>query len=166
MASSTNTISSQSMNDVSIDHHDTAAIADINYRFDFARFFEHLVDVSLSFTATSDVPQLWLPAWIPGSYLMREFARNITAVSYQVRDNKTTEEGCKPETHRAQKIDKHTWQLPAVSAGQTVVVTYEVYCYDLSATIWQFYLASISDQWTRAVTSKGKLNCARRIYGR
>ena len=132
MASSTNTISSQSMNDVSIDHHDTAAIADINYRLDFARFFEHLVDVSLSFTATSDTTQLWLPAWIPGSYLMREFARNITAVSYQVRDSKSTEEGCKPETHRAQKIDKHTWQLPAVSAGQTVVVTYEVYCYDLS----------------------------------
>ena len=102
-------------------------MADISYRFDFARFFEHLVDVTLSFAAATDAPELWLPAWIPGSYLMREFARNITAVQYQITD------GDKPsETYRAQKIDKHTWQLPEVRAGQTVTVMYEVYCYDLS----------------------------------
>lgn len=101
--------------------------ADIRYRFDFERFFEHLVDVTLSFTATSDCPQLWLPAWIPGSYLMREFARNITAVQYQVTDGDKLS-----ETYRAQKIDKHTWQLPEAGAGQTVTVAYEVYCYDLS----------------------------------
>ena len=105
----------------------TNVIADISYRFDFARFFEHLVDVTLSFTATTDLPQLWLPAWIPGSYLMREFARNITAVQYQIISDDTPS-----ETYRAQKIDKHTWQLPEVQAGQTVTVTYEVYCYDLS----------------------------------
>ncbi|ERL55471.1 M61 family metallopeptidase [Psychrobacter aquaticus] len=101
--------------------------ADISYRFDFERFFEHLVDVSLTFTAATDAPQLWLPAWIPGSYLMREFARNITAVHYQIT------EGDKPsETYRAQKVDKNTWQLPQSKLGQTVNVAYEVYCYDLS----------------------------------
>ncbi len=101
--------------------------ADIHYRFDFERFFEHLVDVTLTFTATTDAPQLWLPAWIPGSYLMREFARNITAVHYQI-----TNDDKQPETYRAQKTDKNTWQLSQAQAGQTVTVTYEVYCYDLS----------------------------------
>ena len=100
--------------------------ANISYQFDFARFLEHLVDVSLTFTADTDAPSLWLPAWIPGSYLMREFARNITAVHYQIMDDERS------EVYRAIKTDKNTWQLPHVKAGQVVDVSYEVYCYDLS----------------------------------
>lgn len=109
------------------DHHK----ANINYRLNFERFSEHLVDVSLHFTAVNDVPQLWLPAWIPGSYLMREFARNITAVHYQVLDSQIMDDDTH-ETYRAHKIDKNTWQLPKAKAGQAISVHYEVYCYDLS----------------------------------
>ena len=101
--------------------------ADIRYQFNFERFLEHLVDVSLSFTALTASPELWLPAWIPGSYLMREFARNITAVQYRILEGDNAS-----DAYRAQKTDKNTWQLPQVNAGQTVVVNYEVYCYDLS----------------------------------
>ncbi|MBB3106781.1 putative metalloprotease with PDZ domain [Psychrobacter luti] len=100
--------------------------AHISYQFDFARFLEHLVDVALTFTADTDVPNLWLPAWIPGSYLMREFARNITAVHYRIMDDERS------KVYRAIKTDKHTWQLPHAKAGQVVDVSYEVYCYDLS----------------------------------
>ncbi|WP_201587867.1 M61 family metallopeptidase [Psychrobacter jeotgali] len=101
----------------------------IDYKFDFKRFNEHLVDASLSFIATNDAPSLWLPAWIPGSYLMREFARHITAVHYQIIENDNN----KPvESYRAIKLDKNTWQLPYATAGQTLRVEYEVYCYDLS----------------------------------
>ena len=100
--------------------------ANISYQFDFARFLEHLVDVSLTFTAETDAPSLWLPAWIPGSYLMREFARNITAVHYRIMDDEWS------EVYRAIKTDKNTWQLPHAKAGQVVDVSYEVYCYDLS----------------------------------
>ncbi|WP_350561339.1 PDZ domain-containing protein [Psychrobacter sp. CAL346-MNA-CIBAN-0220] len=126
-----------------IENSNTKTTAAINYRLDFARFHEHLVDVSLTFTASTDAPQLWLPAWIPGSYLMREFARHITAVHYQLDDQQRVDEN-KASSHdhqathhhtnkyRAQKIDKHTWQLPQVEAGQTLSVHYEVYCYDLS----------------------------------
>ena len=63
--------------------------APISYQFDFTRFLEHLVDVALTFTADTDAPSLWLPAWIPGSYLMREFARNITTVHYKILDSQT-----------------------------------------------------------------------------
>ena len=100
--------------------------ANISYQFDFARFLEHLVDVSLTFTADTDAPSLWLPAWIPGSYLMREFARNITAVHYRIMDDERS------EVYRAIKTDKNTWQLPHAKAEQVVDVSYEVYCYDLS----------------------------------
>ena len=117
--------------------------ANIFYQFDFSRFLEHLVDVSLTFTADTDAPNLWLPAWIPGSYLMREFARNITTVQYEILDNQTlnnqildsnvTDSDKKTtEQYRAQKTDKNTWQLLQVRAGQTISIHYEVYCYDLS----------------------------------
>ncbi|ALF59993.1 M61 family metallopeptidase [Psychrobacter urativorans] len=106
---------------------------DIHYCLNFERFYEHLIDVTLTFTADSDTPQLWLPAWIPGSYLMREFARHITAVHYQITDNNDKDGDNKDsKSYRAQKIDKHTWQLPEVKTGQAVTVNYEVYCYDLS----------------------------------
>ena len=108
----------------STDAHST----DIHYCLNFERFYEHLIDVTLNFTANSDTPQLWLPAWIPGSYLMREFARHITAVHYQMIDDNNQDS----TSHRAQKIDKHTWQLPEIKTGQAVTVSYEVYCYDLS----------------------------------
>ncbi len=103
----------------------TARLAAISYCLNFDRFNEHLIDVNLTFTASVDSPRLWLPAWIPGSYLLREFARNITAVDYKVHDESS-------KVWRAQKIDKHTWELPAAKAGQIVSVDYEVYCYDLS----------------------------------
>lgn len=103
-------------------------VAKITYQFDFERFYEHLIDVSLTFTADVDSPELWLPAWIPGSYLMREFARNITAVYYQITDDSNKN----ANVQRAIKTDKNTWQLPNIKTGQTVDVHYEVYCYDLS----------------------------------
>ncbi|OLF37022.1 MULTISPECIES: M61 family metallopeptidase [unclassified Psychrobacter] len=107
--------------------------ADISYQLDFDRFFEHLVDVTLNFTADTASPRLWLPAWIPGSYLMREFARNITAVYYRIENEEGKEHSDDSSfKQRAQKIDKNTWQLPQVEAGQLLSVHYEVYCYDLS----------------------------------
>ena len=106
--------------------------AHVFYRFDFARFLEHLVDVALTFTADTDAPSLWLPAWIPGSYLMREFARNITAVHYDILDSQVVSNDKQINTYRAQKTDKNTWQLPEARTGQRIRVHYEVYCYDLS----------------------------------
>jgi predicted metalloprotease with PDZ domain len=108
--------------------------SDISYRLNFERFLEHLIDVTLTFTARTDAPHLWLPAWIPGSYLMREFARHITAVHYQLENADTTKQTDELpiSQYRAHKIDKNTWQLPEIKEGQTLSVSYEVYCYDLS----------------------------------
>lgn len=106
--------------------------AHVFYQFDFARFLEHLVDVALTFTANTDAPSLWLPAWIPGSYLMREFARNITAVHYEILDSQGVSNDKQINKYRAQKTDKNTWQLPEARAAQRIRLHYEVYCYDLS----------------------------------
>lgn len=90
-----------------------------HYQFDFTRFREHLVDVTLTFTAHEPNPVLWLPAWIAGSYLIREFSRHITAVS------------ATSHNQRLKKLDKNHWQITA-NQGEKITVQYEVYAYDLS----------------------------------
>ena len=61
-----------------------------------------------------------LPAWIPGSYMIREFARHVVSVR--------ATRGGKPIT--IDKIDKHTW-LAAPGVG-AITVTIEVYAFDTS----------------------------------
>lgn len=93
----------------------------IHYQFSFTRFREHLIDVTLQFTAEQDNPILWLPSWIAGSYLIREFSRHITFASATIKDT----------TQRLRKLNKNHWQLTA-NRGDQVTVNYEVYAYDLS----------------------------------
>ena len=63
-----------------------------------------------------------LPAWIPGSYLIRDFARNIVSIR--------AEADGKPVTLR--KLDKHTWQAAAQKHPTALTVVIEVYAWDLS----------------------------------
>ena len=61
-----------------------------------------------------------LPAWIPGSYLIREFAKHVVALTAQIDGRALAVE----------KIDKSTWRCAA--ADGVLVVQYEVYAFDLS----------------------------------
>ncbi len=64
-----------------------------------------------------------LPTWIPGSYLIREFARNIVTIK-AVADGKPVS---------ITKTDKATWQCaPLPATARVLAVTYEVYAWDLS----------------------------------
>lgn len=93
----------------------------INYTIDFSEFNRHTAHISLEFVATKNMSILWLPTWIAGSYLIREFAKNIANVIYY--ENNTP--------IRAKKLSKNSWQIPA-KIGQKVRVEYTVYCFDLS----------------------------------
>ena len=63
---------------------------------------------------------LSLPAWIPGSYMIREFSRHIVQMSATSDSKRVT----------LKKLDKHTWQAARCKAALQVV--YEVYAWDLS----------------------------------
>lgn len=81
----------------------------------------HLFEV----TVTVPVPALdgqtfMLPAWIPGSYMIREFARNVVQIRAEAGGRAVPLE----------KRDKHTWCAGRCDAPLTV--TYEVYSWDLS----------------------------------
>ena len=81
------------------------------------------------FTVTCRVPhpdpagqRFALPAWIPGSYLIRDFARHIVAI-------RAESEG-KPVP--LNKLDKHTWQARPLAVGRPLSVTCEIHAWDLS----------------------------------
>jgi len=61
-----------------------------------------------------------LAAWIPGSYLIRDFARHITEISAYSKDNQV----------RLVQQDKQTWRADPVSG--TLRLLYQVYAWDLS----------------------------------
>jgi predicted metalloprotease with PDZ domain len=63
-----------------------------------------------------------LPVWAPGSYLVREFAKNIEAF--------TATDG-KGKFLRSEKIDKNTWRVYS-NQSNSVQVSYKVYAYELT----------------------------------
>ncbi len=94
------------------------------YRLAFEHYGQHLIDVTLRFQAQPE-QQVWLPVWIPGSYLLREFARHLSRIS-AVAD---PDGAATPLL--VEKINKNTWQL-ACHEPTWVELRYQVYAFDLS----------------------------------
>jgi predicted metalloprotease with PDZ domain len=82
----------------------------------------HLFEVTMTVVDPDPAGQRFmLPVWIPGSYMVREFARNIVTL------RAVNDAGRKV---RVEKIDKHTWQAAPVKGELTL--RYEVYAWDMS----------------------------------
>ncbi|AOA58070.1 M61 family metallopeptidase [Acinetobacter larvae] len=93
----------------------------LHYQIEFDDYHQHLIHVTMRFLA-NPTQVLWLPTWIPGSYLIREFAKHIESV--QAFD----------EAGRILKIDKfekNKWRLYNTD-HELITVEYDVYAYDLS----------------------------------
>ncbi len=93
----------------------------INYSIIPKDLSAHLFAVSVTVDAPDAEGQVFaLPAWIPGSYMIREFARSIV----QIR----AESGGKPVA--LEKLNKDTWI--ASPCKDALTLHYEVYGWDLS----------------------------------
>lgn len=76
-----------------------------------------------------------LPAWIPGSYMIREFARHIVRIEARTpAKGRAASAGAAAGSPVALvKLDKHTWQAAPVEPGAgPLTLSYEVYAWDLS----------------------------------
>ncbi|MFN7094814.1 MAG: M61 family metallopeptidase, partial [Burkholderiales bacterium] len=80
----------------------------------------HTYHIILTFLANHSEHELKLPAWIPGSYMIREFSKNIL--------NLTARQNTLPI--RCQQINKNTWQLTDLVKQQLVEIEYTVYAYE------------------------------------
>lgn len=93
----------------------------VEYRVSLSSLQSHLFEVECTIPHPAPEGQaVSLPAWIPGSYMIRDFARNIVSISASSNG--------KPV--RIDKADKHTW-ICAPCKGELVLV-YTVYAFDLS----------------------------------
>ena len=93
----------------------------INYTIVPKDLSAHLFEISLAVKVPDPAGQIFsLPAWIPGSYMIREFARNIVQISAESKGKKV----------KLKKLDKHTWQ--AAPCDGALTLRYQVYAWDLS----------------------------------
>ncbi|MBM3398208.1 MAG: M61 family metallopeptidase, partial [Betaproteobacteria bacterium] len=98
----------------------------LHYRVEAAHLHAHLFRVVLTIAQPADIQTVSLPVWIPGSYLVREFSKNLQHLkAHQGRRSL-------PITQQ----DKCTWTI-STKAGQPLVLSYEVYAFDNSVrTAW------------------------------
>ncbi len=93
----------------------------ITYRIDVADAHAHLFRVTLTVPKPAAEQRLSLPVWIPGSYLVREFARHLSGM----RAVQGTRE------LPLQQLDKATWLARCAGRG-SLRVSYLVYAFDTS----------------------------------
>jgi predicted metalloprotease with PDZ domain len=98
----------------------------IHYRVEVADLQAHLFAVTLTIAEPAAQQVLRLPVWIPGSYLVREFAKHL--------QNLSARQGRRSVA--LQQLDKASWRVDC-AAGQPLVVQYAVYANDPSVrTAW------------------------------
>ncbi|HMW51988.1 MAG TPA: PDZ domain-containing protein [Rhodocyclaceae bacterium] len=96
--------------------------APVEYTIRAAHPAAHLFEVTLTLAEPDVAGQVFsLPAWIPGSYMIRDFARHIVSLQAEAGGRAVA----------AVKDDKHTWRLPAGLRGP-LTLRYTVYAWDLS----------------------------------
>ncbi len=102
------------------------ATAAIHYRIDPAQTHARLYQVTLTVAAPAAGQELSLPVWIAGSYLVREFSKNLQSLRASQGDKAVA----------LAQLDKHRW-LAQCQSGTPLVLTYEVAAYDNSVrTAW------------------------------
>ena len=93
----------------------------INYTIDIQNPNTHYALVKLEISEIKDSKiHLKMPVWAPGSYMLREFERNIEQVN-AISNNKSI---------GISKSDKSTWIIEPKSGDKNILVSYKVYCFE------------------------------------
>jgi len=98
----------------------------LTYSIEAADLHAHLFRVTLTIPAPAARQNVSLPVWIPGSYLVREFSKNLQKLSARQGRRQTG----------ITQLDKCSWQIDCKS-GVPLTLSYEVYAFDHSVrTAW------------------------------
>lgn len=102
------------------------AVAAIHYNVRVQDLHAHLFGVGLTIAQPAALQRVSLPTWIPGSYLIREFSKNLQRL-------RATQGG---KAVPLIQLDKCSWQAQCVTDAP-LTLTYEVYAFDNSVrTAW------------------------------
>ncbi len=96
--------------------------ADIHYNVNVESIAGHLFRVALSIrNPDPNGQELSLPSWIPGSYMIRDFSKNIITLCARTRGGRSL---------IVDKLDKLTWKIE--KSEEEIHIDYLVYAFDLS----------------------------------
>ncbi|WP_235854059.1 M61 family metallopeptidase [Mucilaginibacter terrenus] len=94
----------------------------ISYTLTFPEAQAHYIDVEMTLTGLKQPTlDLKMPVWTPGSYLVREFAKNVESLTATANGKTVT----------APKVSKNTWRISTAGVS-TVVVKYKLYAFEVS----------------------------------
>jgi predicted metalloprotease with PDZ domain len=84
----------------------------------------HLFNVTMTITDPAPDQRISMPNWIPGSYLFRDYAKQIVIIeAYNILDGKKN-------TIPMHKIDNSTWEINQIAPA--ITIEYTVYAWDIS----------------------------------
>ena len=99
----------------------------IHYRVEVLDAHAHLFTVTLTIAEPAALQRVALPVWIPGSYLVREFSKNLQALEAR--------QGTRSRAP-IEQLDKCTWQIQC-KPGKALVISYQVHAHDNAVrTAW------------------------------
>lgn len=95
----------------------------IAFEVSFSEPQAHYADVKMQISGNKQAQlDVKMPVWAPGSYLVREFAKNVEAfAATDAQGNRLS----------AQKTNKNTWRIEAGKKDK-IVITYRVYAFEIS----------------------------------
>jgi len=98
----------------------------MHYRIEAADLHAHLYGVTLTIAQPAAKQRVSLPVWIAGSYMVREFAKQITVISARQGSRAVS----------VQQLDKASWAVDC-EAGTPLTLNYQVHAHDDSVrTAW------------------------------
>ncbi len=102
---------------------DSYAQSEISYNVSFPEAQAHYVDIEMNIKGIkTDFIDVRMPVWTPGSYLVREFAKNIESLSAK---------NVSGSSLSSSKINKNTWRITNTK-NQNININYRVYAFELS----------------------------------
>ncbi len=112
------------------------------FELSFREADHHVIDVELWLRCQgASVLELVFPVWTPGSYMIREYARNVEQLSAYAFAEPQSSTECLPADSTAQPLtiehlDKHRWMIQCEGC-QWVAVRYRLYAREMSVrTNW------------------------------
>ena len=94
----------------------------IEYKLRILEPHTHYVDVEMKIDKVEgDSIELVMPVWTPGSYLIREFPKNVDSFAAEASGKSLNQK----------KVAKHTWKIET-NGESSLKVNYRVYCYELT----------------------------------
>jgi len=95
----------------------------INFKLSFSQPQAHYVDVEMTIeNIKAKATRIKMPVWAPGSYLVREFSKNVESF-------KVNNANGKPVSFT--QISKNSWEINTLNINK-IIITYKVYAFEVS----------------------------------